>query len=161
MNDPARAEALIRILDLQPHPEGGFYRETFRSDVVQAGPHGARAASTAIWFLLCAGQVSRWHRVLSDECWHWYEGASLDLLQCDGEDRPVDVQRLGPVAGSSRPQVVVPAGRWQAAIPRGDHVLVGCTVAPGFDFADFTLIGSATPLAAWLRSQAEPRLVDG
>ncbi len=161
MTGVARADELIRTLGLQPHPEGGHYRETFRSALVQPGPHGLRSASTAIWFLLVAGQVSRWHRVLADECWHWYEGGPLDLFSCAEPGSPITRHRLGPVSGDVHPQHVVPAGWWQAAIPVGEFVLVGCTVAPGFDFADFTLIGREGAHATWFRGQADPRLVDG
>jgi predicted cupin superfamily sugar epimerase len=154
-----RAAALIRTLDLQPHPEGGYYRETFRSALRQPGPRGERAASTAIWFLLQAGEVSRWHRVLADECWHWYEGGKLELLQCERPGSPVTAQRLGPVAADSLPQCVVPAGWWQAARPLGAYALVGCTVAPGFDFADFALLDPVSADAAWFRAAADPMLV--
>ncbi len=155
----ARAADLIRKLDLRPHPEGGHYRETFRSAIVQPGPRGLRAASTAIWFLLHAGQVSRWHRVLADECWHWYEGEPLDLLVCEQPGSAVVVWRLGPVGDDVRPQRVVPAGWWQAAMPVGVYALVGCTVAPGFDFADFTLLDPSSSEADWFRRTADPRLV--
>jgi len=161
MTGAERADALIRTLDLQPHPEGGFYRETFRSAVVYAGPRGQRAASTAIWFLLRSTQVSRWHRVLADECWHWYEGEPLELLVCERPGMPVVAQRLGPVSGDVRPQYVVPAGWWQAARPLGTYALVGCTVAPGFDFADFTMIDPKTSEAAWFRRAADPQFVTG
>lgn len=155
-----RAGDLIRELRLAPHPEGGWYRETFRSADVVTTPRGARSASTAIWFLLRAGQVSRWHRVLADECWHWYEGAQLDLLSCERPGAPVSSQRLGPTAGAVRPQHVVPAGWWQAALPAGAYTLVGCTVAPGFDFADFSLVDPSSADAALFRGAADPRLVD-
>ena len=122
---------------MQPHPEGGHYRETFRSTIRQSSPRGDRAASTAIWFLLQAGEVSRWHRVLADECWHWYEGGPLELLTCAQPGSPVIVQHLGPVGGDVRPQHVVPAGWWQAALPLEAYSLLGCTVAPGFDYFDY------------------------
>jgi uncharacterized protein len=157
----ARAAELIRVLGLQPHPEGGHYRETFRSAIVQGSQRGERAASTAIWFLLQGGQVSRWHRVLADECWHWYEGAPIDLHLCEKPGLPASILRLGPVADGVRPQCVVPAGWWQAAIPAGVYVLAGCTVAPGFDFADFTMIRPQDADAEWFRRAADPRLVDG
>ncbi len=159
MGGADRAAELIRLLDLQPHPEGGHYRETFRSALRQPGPRGERAASTAIWFLLEAGQVSRWHRVLADECWHWYEGAELELLQCEAPGAPITFQRLGPVADDRIPQRVVPAGWWQAARPLGAHTLVGCTVAPGFDFADFTMLDPAGADSGWFRQAADPGLV--
>jgi predicted cupin superfamily sugar epimerase len=145
-----RAQELIRRLDLRPHPEGGHYRETFRSDQAISAPQGSRAASTAIWFLLAAGEVSRWHRVVSDEVWHWYEGAELELRVCAAPGEPVLRWRLGAVADGVLPQRVVPAGWWQAARPCGAYALVGCTVAPGFDFADFTLVDGDPAAAAWL-----------
>jgi predicted cupin superfamily sugar epimerase len=159
--NPTRAESLIQTLELIPHPEGGHYRETFRSAIQQPGPRGMRAASTAIWFLLQAGQVSRWHRVLADECWHWYEGDALDLVMCEQPGSPIVVHRLGPVGEGVRPQWVVPAHWWQAAMPVGAYALVGCTVAPGFDFADFTLVDPDSAEGTWFRSQADRRLVDG
>jgi uncharacterized protein len=130
------AEQVVELLGLQPHPEGGFYRETFRAPA----PDGARAASTAIYYLLRAGDVSAWHRVVdADEVWHHYAGAPLELiLSPDGRERTS--LRLGAdLTAGERPQAVVPAGVWQAARPRGGWVLVGCTVAPGFEFASFEM----------------------
>ena len=126
---------VIRLLGLEPHPEGGHYRETFRdSPAAESG----RAASTAIYFLLRAGEMSRWHRVDAAEVWHWYAGAPLSLgIVEDGNRRSV---RLGAdlIAGE-RPQVVVPARAWQQAQSLGAWTLVGCTVAPGFEFAGFEM----------------------
>lgn len=129
------ADDIIRLLGLAPHPEGGWFRETFRD----AAPSGARAASTAIYFLLKAGEVSRWHRVDAAEVWHWYAGAPLVLtISPDGHD--ATALRLGTnLAMGERPQAVVPAGAWQTAESLGAWTLVGCTVAPGFDFAGFEL----------------------
>jgi predicted cupin superfamily sugar epimerase len=134
------ARALIAALDLAPHPEGGFYRETFRAPTLVATPRGPRAASTAIYYLLPAGAASARHRVASDEAWHHYEGDPLELT-VEHPDGRREVILLGPdVAAGQRPQAVVPAGAWQAARPVGArHALCGCTVAPGFDFADFEL----------------------
>jgi uncharacterized protein len=131
----ARALELIELLGLSPHPEGGYFREVFRSTelVVPADHREARSALTTIYFLLPAGAYSRWHRVLSDEVWHFYEGAPLELL-CD-DARWI----LGPVGPNQSPVQIVPAGAWQAARSLGEYTLVGCTVSPGFDFADFTL----------------------
>ncbi|GDY12718.1 cupin [Planctomycetota bacterium] len=158
----SRAAGLIAQLGLRPHPEGGHYAELFRSPHALPAHGGTRAAVTAIWYLLTAGQCSRWHLVRSDEIWNWYEGGDLELLRCPGPGQPVQVHRLGPVDDAGRtPQAVVPAGTWQAARPVGDHALVGCTVAPGFDFADFSLLQPSSDVAGWLRSQADPRLVDG
>jgi predicted cupin superfamily sugar epimerase len=139
------ADELVRLLALSPHPEGGFYRETWRSPLSlasQAGlPHdGARAASTAIYFLLPAGTFSALHRVASDEAWHHYDGDPLDLPELDDAGAHT-VTALGrDLRAGERPQHVVPAGRWQAAVPRGGrYALCGCTVAPGFDFRDFEM----------------------
>jgi uncharacterized protein len=123
------ADELIRALGLTPHPEGGQYRETFRD-----------AGSTAIYFLLRAGERSHWHRVRhAAEAWHFYSGAPLELsLSADG--RRFETLTLGlDFARGERPQAVVPAGAWQAARTLGDFTLVGCTVAPPFRFDDFEL----------------------
>jgi predicted cupin superfamily sugar epimerase len=133
------ADEIARLLDLEPHPEGGLYRETFRDTATVAfGADAARAASTAIYFLLRAGEVSRWHRVDASEIWHWYAGAPLALTIAEAQGRR-DV-RLGPdlIAGE-RPQAVVPVGAWQQAASLGAWTLAGCTVAPGFQFAGFEL----------------------
>ena len=128
------ADEVIRLLELAPHPEGGHYRETFRDGEGATG----RGASTAIYFLLQAGEVSRWHRVDAAEVWHWYAGASLQLSIVEGTTQR-DV-RLGPhLAAGERPQAVVPAHAWQQAQSLGTWTLVGCTVAPGFEFAGFEL----------------------
>ena len=138
MNDEARV--VVSALGLAPHPEGGFFREMFRAPLTVSAPQGVRAASTAIYFLLPAGSFSALHRVRSDEVWHHYDGDPVELytLRDDGE---AQVVRLGrDLARGDRPQVVVPAGLWQAAVPVGDRfALCGCTVAPGFDFADFEM----------------------
>lgn len=156
-----RAQELVRLLGLAPHPEGGHYVETFRAPAQVAGAGGMRAASTAILFLLAQDEVSRWHRVRSDEVWHWHEGAPLELLTCTGLGAPVQRLLLGPAASGRLPQRVVPAGIWQAARPLGGYTLVGCTVAPGFDFADFTLVDADQDFARWALAQGDPRLVVG
>jgi predicted cupin superfamily sugar epimerase len=147
------ARAVIETLGLVPHPEGGFYRETFRSpEVVRGaswlGPAGERSASTAIYFLLPGGVFSAFHRVMADEVWHHYDGDTVELHTIDGAGRH-DLVCLGRDTGAGeRPQHVVPGGVWQAAVARGDrYALCGCTVAPGFDFADFTM-PSRTELTA-------------
>ena len=141
MNDHARA--VVTALGLAPHPEGGFFRETFRAPLVISAPQGSRAASTAIYFLLPAGSFSALHRVRSDEVWHHYDGDPVELytLHEDAGDGEARVVRLGrDLARGDRPQVIVPAGVWQAAVPVGKRfALCGCTVAPGFDFADFEM----------------------
>jgi predicted cupin superfamily sugar epimerase len=129
------ADDIIRQLGLQPHPEGGHYRETFR-DTPPAG--ATRAASTAIYFLLRAGERSRWHRVDAAEVWHFYAGAPLQLGICEGT-RASTVRLGADLATGEEPQAVVPAGAWQQAESLGAWTLVGCTVAPGFDFAGFEM----------------------
>ncbi|MFG1189673.1 cupin domain-containing protein [Xanthobacter flavus] len=128
------AEAVIALLELQPHPEGGFFRETFREKAADGG----RGASTAIYFLLRAGERSHWHKVDASEIWHWHAGAPLKLRIADaGGKRDV---MLGPdLAAGERPQGVVPPFAWQAAESLGAWTLVGCTVAPAFDFSGFEL----------------------
>lgn len=130
------AKEVIAALDLAPHPEGGHFRETFR-DTRDVG--GGRAASTAIYYLLAEGEVSHWHRVDAVEVWHWYAGAPL-LLSCSTDGRAITHVRLGPdIAGGEQPQAVVPANEWQGARSLGAWTLVGCTVAPGFQFEGFEL----------------------
>lgn len=131
------ADEIIARLGLQPHPEGGHFRETFRSaDVTGSGDRGA---STAIFFLLKAGERSHWHRVDADEVWHHYAGAPLELSMSD-DGRTTHHLRLGSDFGlGETPQIVVPRGVWQAARSLGNWTLVGCTVAPAFDFAGFEL----------------------
>jgi predicted cupin superfamily sugar epimerase len=165
---------LARHLDLRPHPEGGWFRETWRSPVTftPAGYPGPRSAATAIYFLLHPGERSRWHVVRSDELWFWHSGGPLTLRmqgrqpspdtgddsaevgvrpgtgfppQGKGPGRPepagaIDVM-LGPdILAGQQPQALVPGGVWQTAAPSADDpVLVSCVVAPGFDFADFSL----------------------
>lgn len=130
------AEALIRRLGLVQHPEGGHYRETFRA---APGPGGGRAACTAILFLLRAGERSHWHRVDADELWHWHAGAPLELAVAqDGSGVARTVLGADFAAGET-PQGIVPARAWQAARSLGAWTLVGCTVAPAFEFAGFEL----------------------
>jgi hypothetical protein len=150
-----RATELIARLDLRPHPEGGFYREVFRSDaqVTPADGRGRRAALTTIYFLLPEGTVSRWHRVTSDEVWHLYEGGPLELLELGASDRALMRHRLAPIGGGAdAPVRTIPAGVWQAARPLGAYALVGCTVGPGFDFADFRLLADEPERAAVVRA---------
>lgn len=129
------AEEVIAHLALEPHPEGGWFRETFRDET---GPHG-RAYSTAILFLLADGEVSHWHRVDAVEAWHWYGGSPLALNVAD-ENGAVQEFTLGPdLFGGEHPQAIVPAHAWQSAKSLGAWTLVGCTVAPGFHFDAFEL----------------------
>jgi predicted cupin superfamily sugar epimerase len=143
VNRPLIAEAL----DLEPHPEGGWFRETYRSSVGFEPPgYGAeRSAATAIYYLLGPGDESRWHTVRSDELWLWHRGGPLELLLGSNGERPEEAPArilLGPdPAAGQAPQALVPAGTWQSARPAGgEEVLVTCVVAPGFDFADFHLL---------------------
>jgi len=135
-----RAAQLITELQLERHPEGGYYREIFRSaDLVEpADGRGPRAALTTIYFLLPAGINSRWHRVTSDEVWHLYEGGPLEVLTVDPAFCALSRHELQPRA----PVCTVAAAHWQAARTLGDYALAGCTVAPGFDFEDFTILGN-------------------
>jgi uncharacterized protein len=151
-----RADQLIATLDLRPHPEGGFYREVYRSAerVVPADMRGERAALTTIYFMLPAGSQSRWHVVASDEVWHLYEGDGLELLELDPLGAELARHRLVPVGGGAgAPVHTVAAGHWQAARPLGAYALVGCTVAPGFEFADFHLLADDPSLAATVRGR--------
>lgn len=130
------AAEVIKRLALKPHPEGGHFRETFR-DPRTVEAH--RSASTAIFFLLARGERSRWHRVDAAEVWHFYAGAAL-LIEIAEAGQPARRTRLGnDLTANAYPQVVVPAHAWQAAQSLGDWSLVGCTVAPGFEFAGFEL----------------------
>jgi predicted cupin superfamily sugar epimerase len=128
------ADIIVR-LDLKPHPEGGHYRETFRDTRLDAN---GRSVSTAIYFLLARGERSHWHRIDAVEVWHYYAGAALKLQIADGDG--ARKLRLGPdLAAGEMPQAIVPAQAWQAAESCGDWTLVGCTVAPGFEFASFEM----------------------
>lgn len=139
-----------RPLGLQPHPEGGWYVETYRhgtqvSPAALEGEYpGARALSTGILFLLLPGEASAWHRVRSDELWFHHRGGPLELALGGTDDRPGEATAItlgSDILASERPQALVPAGHWQAARPTGEEaVLVSCVVSPGFDFADFTLV---------------------
>jgi uncharacterized protein len=129
------AADVIRLLELRPHPEGGHYRETFRDPRQDAE---GRSFSTAIYFLLAAGERSHWHRIDAVEIWHWHAGAAL-ALKIAGSDGVATVRLGADLAAGERPQAVVPAGAWQAAESLGAWTLVGCTVAPGFDFRGFEL----------------------
>jgi uncharacterized protein len=150
----SRTAELIERLHLRPHPEGGFYSEVHRStqnvDALDGRPH--RAALTSIYFLLPAGAISRWHRVLSDEVWCHLEGAPIELHLLDAVQPAAHSVCLGPVSTKTVPQHTVPAGVWQAACSRGEYSLAACMVAPGFDFTDFALMPADAPLRAWIAS---------
>ena len=127
----ARAQQLIDTLDLAPHPEGGWYRQVFKSEemVTRHSDGAQRSAVTTIYFLLVEGTYSAWHRVQSDEVWHFYEGDGVELLTRDRSTRLDADHRVH----------VMKAGEWQAARPLGAYALVGCTVGPGFEFEDFEM----------------------
>ena len=136
LHDGMSEQEIVRLLALAPHPEGGWYRETFRDTRCDAD---GRAASSLIYFLLGAGDVSAWHRVDAAEVWHWYAGAPLVLtVSPNGHD--AEARHLGPdLRAGQRPQIVVPANWWQTAASLGGWTLVGCTVAPAFQFSTFEL----------------------
>lgn len=128
------ADDIITHLDLRPHPEGGWYRQTWQDG---ASP---RAHGTCIYFLLKDGGASHWHKVDAAEIWHYYAGAPIELRLSSNDSGPAKTHILGPdlLAGQA-PQVIVPTGHWQAARTTGSYTLVGCTVSPGFTFDGFTL----------------------
>jgi len=135
-----RRPPLAEQFDLQPHPEGGWFRETFRSPTTinPSGYGGPRAAATAIYFLLNPGERSAWHVVRSDELWFFHAGGPLELRLGGSGDAPVEAEVV--VLGTTNPQVLVPAGVWQSAVPAAqESVMVSCVVTPGFDFADFRM----------------------
>jgi predicted cupin superfamily sugar epimerase len=149
-----RVAALIRELHLTAHPEGGYYAVVFKSPsmVAPADGRGIRPGLTTIYFLLPEGAYSRWHRVMSDEVWHFYEGAPLELLQLSADLAALTRFTLGPLTGEQAPVHTVAAGDWQAARTTGTYTLVGCTVGPGFDFQDFTMLKDVSEMALKART---------
>lgn len=134
MSDLA-AKDVIALLELERHPEGGWFRQTF----ADPGADGERHLSTAIYYLLEGHDMSAWHRVDAAEVWHWHAGAAL-RLRLSHEGKVIDEHVLGPdLKGAQRPQVIVPRHSWQTAKSLGDWTLVGCTVAPGFQFSGFEM----------------------
>ncbi len=148
-----RAVTLIEELGLTLHPEGGYFREIFRSAlaVQPADARPPRAALATIYFLLPGGAHSRWHRVSSDEVWHLYEGGPLELMVADEQAGRVQRIILDQVAPNAGPVFTVPSGCWQAARPLGAYALTGCTVGPGFEFEDFSFLRDQPELAEVLR----------
>lgn len=160
-NDPSllrrmhpRATELIAKLRLQSHPEGGYYREIWRSaaSVQPADERPSRPALTTIYFMLVAGQHSRWHRVRSDEVWHFYEGDPLELLVAPPSVERTATIKLARLEADSVPVYTVPANWWQGARTTRDFTLAGCTVGPGFDFADFSYLSDQRQQALRLRT---------
>jgi predicted cupin superfamily sugar epimerase len=153
------ATDLIRQLKLKPHPEGGWFRETFCDAKTSRG----RAHSTAIYFLLKKGEASRWHRIDAAEIWHWYAGAPLELCIAQDLTKPKRHILGNRFARGEQPQIVVPAKAWQCARSLGAYTLVGCTVAPAFVFDKFELLpvsggestSSEKPYSARGRSRAK------
>lgn len=138
------ADDVVTLLGLAPHPEGGWYRQTWAED-----PAEGRPAGTCIYYLLAEGQRSHWHRVDAVEIWHYYAGAPLILRLADSEAGPAVPHRLGPdLSTGERPQVIVPKDAWQAAEPTGAWTLVGCTVSPGFRFEGFHLAPAGFDISA-------------
>lgn len=131
----SEADRIIALLGLAPHPEGGHFRQMF----ADAAGSGARAHSTAIYYLLRAGEVSRPHRIDAAEIWHFYRGAPLELTITTDSDRAARHILGSAIEQGERPQIVVPPHAWQGARPLGEYTLVGCTVAPGFLFETFEL----------------------
>jgi predicted cupin superfamily sugar epimerase len=135
-------------LDLEPHPEGGWYRRTWAADAVVATGRGERPAATLIYFLLPPGEASAWHVVTSDELWLWHGPDPLTLQLGGNGDSPSDGEALvlGPdETAGQRAQALVPAGVWQRTLPSGGETLVSCLVSPGFSFDDFTLVDDHNP----------------
>jgi predicted cupin superfamily sugar epimerase len=134
------AQSIISKLNLQPHPEGGWYSEIYRSQQTVVSGTQSRSAMTSIYFLLEEGQVSRWHCVDADEAWHFYEGGMLELLVAPPDFSRIEIINLGEITDDRKPVYVVPAGWWQAARSSRSFSLVGCSVAPGFEFSGFRFL---------------------
>jgi len=137
-----RAAELIRQLQLSAHPEGGYYKETYRSADMVTSPQNAepRSAVTDIYFLIISGKPCRFHRVIHDEIWHYYEGDPLEIIEARSDTLEIFKTVLGPVGGRTAYKHCVKGNNWQAAYSKGGYSLVGCTVAPGFDFSDFKFL---------------------
>lgn len=170
-----RARDLVDELALQPHPEGGWYREIYRSPTRVQTARGSRSAITTIYYLLERHQLSRWHVVQADELWHFYGGAPLELPEYDPTSRRLVRHRLGyvdvapagaavrpdiaiaaPPSAGATPVAVIPTGVWQAARSLGEYSLVGCTVGPGFEFEDFRFVATLPGHAAHFASDLAP-----
>jgi uncharacterized protein len=152
MND--RIHMILRGLRLEPHPEGGHFRQVFKSArrVRPGVPRPERSALTAIYFLLVHGQCSRWHRVESDEIWTHLEGDGIELSCFDSETGALSRFILGPYARDAEPVRAVAAGIWQAARPLGDYSLAACMVGPGFEYDDFRMAADDPAASAAIRS---------
>ncbi|MEA5098319.1 MAG: cupin domain-containing protein [Burkholderiaceae bacterium] len=150
------ARQLIASLQLAPHPEGGWYRELYRSATPVDTPRGKRSALTQIYYLLEPGQFSRWHVIDSDEIWHFYAGGTLELLAYDPLTAKFERSLLGnPLAGHGS-VAVIPAGHWQAARVIDGFALAGCSVAPGFEFSEFRFVSALPDHAAHFSGELAP-----
>jgi predicted cupin superfamily sugar epimerase len=156
-----RAAELIRLLDLEPHPEGGYFAEVYRSsgEVALSDDRPPRKALTTIYFLLLRDNPSRWHRLRSDEIWHFCEGAPAEMLAVDPATFRLTRKLLGPVVGEDRSVQVVPVGHWQGARTSGSYSLVSCTMGPGFELDDFQLLRDDPAMASRFR-EAFPEHAD-
>ena len=134
------AQEIITSLNLKPHPEGGWYRELHRSSLRVTMSQESRCALTSIYYLLQRQESSRWHTVKADEIWHFYAGAPLELFAYQPGERALVRRVLAAPAAEIEPAAVIPAGTWQAARSLGEYSLVGCSVGPGFEFADFSFV---------------------
>jgi uncharacterized protein len=148
-----QAQDIVRQLQLQPHPEGGWYRELYRSGRQVVTPDGVRSALTSIYYLLEREQLSRWHVVDADEAWHFYGGAPLDLFAYDPASAQFVHSQLTALGDGGEPARVVPAGVWQAARSQGDYSLVGCSVGPGFEYSGFRFVASLPDYAEHFRGE--------
>jgi predicted cupin superfamily sugar epimerase len=154
--NPGPSAELVSRLALQPHPEGGWYREIYRSPTRVDTDRGRRSALTTIYYLLEQNQLSRWHVVQADELWHFYAGSPLELLEYAPTTRKLTRHVLGHVGEGATPVAVIPAGVWQAARSLGEYSLVGCTVGPGFEFADFQFISDLPSHADHFKGDLAP-----
>lgn len=152
----ADAEALIRALGLQPHPEGGYFKEVYRAP----GMAAARSSVTSIYYLLRAGERSHWHKVDAVELWHHYAGAPLKLRVSEDGEKVNEFIVGGDIAAGERPLGIVPEDAWQSAESMGDWTLVGCTVAPAFEFAGFVMAppGWAPKAQSSSRTTRKPKM---
>jgi predicted cupin superfamily sugar epimerase len=135
-----RTDELIQLLDLQPHPEGGHYTQTYKSELIVQTERGARAASTSIYFLLSEGSKSHLHRLQSDEGWHFHEGAPVRIVEITTKGMYKETIIGSNFKAGQLLQYYVPAGSWFGSESLGEYSLVGCTVSPGFEFEDFELL---------------------
>ena len=151
-----QTRALTDKLGLEPHPEGGWYREIYRSSDRVQTRRGARSAITSIYYLLERNQTSRWHVVEADEIWHFYEGSPLELLAYEPEARALVRRVLGSTSEDHERMAVIRKGVWQAARSLGEFSLVGCSVGPGFDFEDFRFVASLSEHRAHFDGELAP-----